>query len=92
MLIVQVIVWAIVWRVFRKKGLISFLTVLSILYFAIAFFYTILLWALAEPEFKWSSQVSNLIILYAIPGVILLVRTVLWFIKSRRNASGRVKL
>lgn len=53
------------------------LKVLTIIYASLAVLYTIMLWALAEPEFKWSSQAVNLVILYLIPVVLGVVRTVL---------------
>jgi len=39
--------------------------------------YTIMLYFLAEPDFKWSSQALNLVCLYAIPVVLWVIRSVL---------------
>ena len=53
------------------------LKVLAIIFAGLAVAYTVMLFFLAEPDFKWSSQVVNLIILYAFPVVFWGIRAYL---------------
>ena len=61
------------------------LKVLSIICATLAVLYTIMLAVLAEPDFQWSSQTKNLVILYLIPVVLFGARQ---YFLSREQRNG----